>query len=61
MAGSKINLRIWYLLCFLIILITEVLIALFVRDSFIRPQPKHSNPNQPKRAVLRHLLAYCRT
>ena len=37
MARGKINLRIWYLLCFLIILITEVLIALFVRDSFIRP------------------------
>lgn len=31
------KLRLWYSLCFILILITEILIALFVRDSFIRP------------------------
>lgn len=34
---SKINPRIVYAACFAVILITEILIALFVRDSFIRP------------------------
>lgn len=37
MKKGKLNPRIRYALCFVIILITEVLIALFVRDSFIRP------------------------
>lgn len=31
------KMRSWYAICFFLILITEVLIALFVRDSFIRP------------------------
>lgn len=33
----KINPRIVYAVCFAVILIAEILIALFVRDSFIRP------------------------
>lgn len=34
-AGKKLHL--WYSLCFIFILITEIIIALFVNDSFIRP------------------------
>lgn len=34
---QKINPRIVYAVCFVVILITEILIALFVKDSFIRP------------------------
>lgn len=34
---KKGNPRVWYLLCLLILLTMEVLIALFVRDAFIRP------------------------
>lgn len=37
MKTEKRRLQITYALCFVIILIVEVLIALFVRDSFIRP------------------------
>lgn len=37
MKTEKRRLQIIYALCFVIILIVEVLIALFVRDAFIRP------------------------
>ncbi len=34
---DKSRIRLTYALCFILILITEIIIALFVRDSFIRP------------------------
>lgn len=37
MKTNKINLRILYALCFIVLLIIEILIALFVKDAFIRP------------------------
>ena len=37
MKTDKSKMRLRYALCFILILITEIIIALFVRDSFIRP------------------------
>ena len=37
MPGKRINPRLRYAIAFLLILVLEILIALFVRDSFIRP------------------------
>ena len=35
--GNRVSPRIWYIVSFLALLLTEVLIALFVRDQFLRP------------------------
>lgn len=37
MSSEKRKMQIWYAIAFFLIFITEVLIALFVHDSFIRP------------------------
>lgn len=37
MNTEKRKMRVWYAIAFIVIFIIEVLIALFVRDSFIRP------------------------
>ncbi len=37
MKTDKSKMRLRYALCFILILITEIIIALFVQDSFIRP------------------------
>lgn len=37
MEDRRLHPRVWYALAFVILLIVEVLIALFVRDRFIRP------------------------
>lgn len=37
MSKENSRVRLWYALAFLILLLTEVLIALFVHDSFVRP------------------------
>ena len=37
MSKENSRVRLWYALAFLILLLTEVLIALFVHDAFVRP------------------------
>jgi len=37
MSSEKRKIQMWYAIAFILIFITEVLIALFVHDSFIRP------------------------